>query len=71
MAKRCRHRNGVFTEVSQALHLRDVRDGVMESEGENQIGPIVGHVFTCGECGKRFWVKWNSPKWLMRLYHQL
>ncbi len=68
--KKCKHQNGEFLENSIFFNSRDIKNGIIESEGINNQGDIIGYSYTCNECGK-IWkakVPYDFPKTLSFLY---
>ena len=70
----CKHQNGEFIEMWDGAHYRTVSGGVMEKEGDNEEGSIIGYRYTCANC-KRTWraktISSFKPKWLKKIGEQL
>lgn len=69
----CKHLNGVLMEISDVLHIRGVKEGIVDCEGVNEIGGIKEYTFKCYDCGKvyLFYNSKKDPLWFKRLYSQL
>ena len=65
----CKHRNGFLIEHMEATHERQIIDGVMENEGNNEVGNIEGYSFICIECKKR--IKYKKQKWIKKYIDRL
>jgi len=72
--KRCRHLNGEFIELWDGAHYRTVTGGIMENQGDNEEGNIIGYEYRCDNC-KRTWRAKTAllfkPKWLKKIGEQL
>lgn len=67
MNGKCDHASGVFFEFVEAIHSREIKEGVLDKDSfNNEIGNGIRHEFTCNKCGK--FVRWTPggkiPKWL-------
>ena len=51
---RCKHHNGLFVEVIEATHEREVTNGVMAESGYNEPGNTIKFQYICHDCGKHW-----------------
>ncbi len=71
---RCKHLNGVLSEIMVAYHERTVENGLMEDIGYNNVGEITGYEYKCLDCGKAFMFSYSGAirqKWLKEIFEQL
>lgn len=70
---KCKHLNGQFNELMDAVHTRYVENGKIDSIGYNDVGNITGYEFRCYDCKKDF--RWLSsllaPKWAQKYFDAL
>lgn len=73
MAKRCKHKSGIFLEIMYATHSRIVEEGEIEKSGYNDIGNIINYEFNCSDCKKKFTFSCSAfaPKWAQKYFDGL
>ena len=71
---RCKHKNGIFYEVMEANHAREVNNGTMNKSGLNHMNDIIRYDYHCHDCDKWFRLRYppeRNPRWLQKIYMQL
>jgi len=72
MTGRCLHSSGELKEFIETAHCRRIENFVLDSEGINAVGNILGYEFTCDLCGETFrFTSRPRQKWLRAIYYQL
>lgn len=69
----CKHQNGRLIEFMEAAHIREVKDGIIESDGCNEVGNITHYEYKCHQCEKTWRLSTLNPritpmpKWLAKI----